>query len=301
MVKYNPADKVQVTDTLEEDPRESDDDGDGGTCGVDEMLELFGEIKEEGQTFSKPKAYQYLPDHVQVEDGELKLLPKANADTRQEAQEQTLTNLRRKILKQKYNNPTKAVVDIAMDVDCSPSHVTATLDRWHFLIDHPVLFEAFVLRGRKRSDVWQVELPDSTRVNVNTIQKALDYTERLLDEEGDEFLVVSPDGEEFEPLSFLESHRPESFMRREDMTVDDEPSGELSDKCETASPELLQERLDEESADNEELVESYMESDSSSTVEVSLGVTQLSKVLNGLYRDRSEEVAEHILTQLVSE
>lgn len=288
MVKYNPASKAEKSKSSGEDSRESsDNDASSDEAHVKEMIDKFEEIKANTEsTLSKTEAYDRLPSHVEVKDGELSLPPETPGSDRPEGQRQSITDLRREILTTKAEYPDESNTEISRRVDCSPTYVDATLRRWSFLLDDPYLYEAFVLQGRQNKDCWRVHYPDGEILTSGSRKQAIDYALREQHSGGEDVRIINPDGDIIDPFDAKSQESEDSEVQTEpvdsdmdDVTVDVAPS--------ESQAQALQDIGDDKSE--------------SSVADVSLEVTQLSKVLNGLYRDKQYEVAEDILQQILDE
>lgn len=137
MAKINPATK-QVEEA--KDPT------------VQEMLDNYSEYKENSQLSTSKfsdEVQERLPDHAEIKEGNLTVpSPKRERNSDGQPINYSFTDLRRKIIKALAENPEKSQVQISKDLDTSDTSITYARKAFGFLLDDPVLFDAFVLTGR---------------------------------------------------------------------------------------------------------------------------------------------------------
>jgi DNA-binding Lrp family transcriptional regulator len=119
---------------------------------VQEMLDNYGEYKENSQLSTNKfsdEVQERLPDHAEIKKGNLTVpSPKRERNSDGQPINYSFTDLRRKIIKALAENPDKSQLQISKDLDISDTSISYAKKGFGFLLDDPVLFDAFVLTGR---------------------------------------------------------------------------------------------------------------------------------------------------------
>lgn len=231
MAKYNPATKAaerakDPDDGKEEEPSESDT--------VSQMLENYEEY-ETHRSRPPTDVLERLPDHAEMQHGEL-WIPDPEIAYNYHRGKMSLTDMRRRVLLTKLENPDATNVEVANMVECSDSLVSRTTTVFGFLLDDPYLIDAFVYEGLVPTDYFVVRNGDE-EFAFPLREQAVKVGKQLWT---DEFEVVRPEGND-EP---------------EDDESEDEPSlsSEELEEANKGSPEDTDDSVSATGNDPEEFV-----------------------------------------------
>lgn len=159
---------------------------------VDEMMEKFDEIMEQREQSLKPhEVTDQLPAGARIEDGNL-----VKNDSRPERDTIGFTPKRRKVIK--CINEGMSPKEISKQDIASHAHISRTKREFGFLLENPMLYDAFVERPTKTSKDYKLTVTaddeEMTLTKPNE-QKATAAAERLLSNGWSKVRLEYPDGD----------------------------------------------------------------------------------------------------------
>ena len=172
-------------------------DGSGeedSTEEVDELLDKFEEIKEERERSLSPvDVVDRLPDYATWDGNELRVNIENRTWNSSGAKYAGLTTKRKKILR--ALNDGKSPGDIVQDGIAAQSYISRTRKTFNFVLNDPMVFDAFVARALKTSREYKVEGPDDKfSVEKDSLPSALEAAERFVESTGESPVIRHPDG-----------------------------------------------------------------------------------------------------------
>jgi len=174
---------------VKQDTPESEEDGD-----VSEMLDKFEEIKEQKERSLSPvDVVDRLPSFATWDGNKLKINIENRPWNTEGAVTMGLTTKKKRILRALHDGMSSG--EIASEGIASDSYIAKTRKGFNFLLEDPMLFDAFVARALKSSKDYRVEGPDGTfNVQKNSLPLALEAAERFVESTGDSPVIRHPDG-----------------------------------------------------------------------------------------------------------
>lgn len=174
---------------VKQETPESEENGE-----VSEMLDKFEEIKEERERSLSPvDVVDRLPDYASWDGNKLKVNIENRSWNTEGKQFTGLTSKKKKILR--ALNDGMSATEIDRQGIASQSYTSRTKKGFGFLLDDPMLFDAFVTKALKSSKDYRVEGPDEKfNVQKNSLPDALEAAERFVESTGESPVIRHPEG-----------------------------------------------------------------------------------------------------------
>jgi len=302
-----------------------EEDNMGDRESIDQLLESYNDIQEEMVETKTPFDIDDLDDRLPTGasfDGE-KLWVTDN--TSNDAQNSSLTDRRKNVLREYAK--TRDVTQTAATIESSESHIYATKDLFGFLLEDPVLFEAFLL-DRQQRDVWEVKYEDGSST-THCKAAACKFARKKFAETGEIPLVVGPDGDfydafpddikgadgnyqeqtqqaqasdtssdvEVDPTT-AERHEWEQEVGLENLLDDDNDHSHLQDIAESKVRDDDGQQSPEQASEQMETSQTFDDQEKDKSVSISPDETK--RVMAALNRDGQDQLAAEIFDRMVN-
>ena len=189
MAKYNPASKAS-RNSKEADEEDSDEPT--TSADVEEMLDQYREYKEQTESSAtKSEAVDRLPERAFMERGKLWV---PDEEDGRDTTKAGLTEQRKEILRVQAEHPSKSQTELSRMVSVSQSYFSKAIRLFGFLIEDPLLYEAFVLDGRVSGDSWTVRNGD-VESSVASKAQGKEILKQKWSEQGEFWELISPEGD----------------------------------------------------------------------------------------------------------
>ena len=174
---------------VKQDTPESDENGE-----VSEMLDKFEEIKEQRERSLSPvDVVDHLPSFTTWDGNRLKINIENRPWNTEGAITMGLTTKKKKILRALADGMSPC--EIVSDGIASDSYIAKTRKGFNFLLEDPMLYDAFVERSLKSSKDYRVEGPDGEfNMQKDSLPQALEAAERFVESTGKSPVIRHPDG-----------------------------------------------------------------------------------------------------------
>jgi len=172
-------------------------DGDGEEPSIEEMMENYEKYREMcDRSLSPHDVKDYLPAGVWYDGNKLWVNTSDNPNT--DAEKTSLTSKRRKIIR--YLNDGYTQMEVEEKNIASQSYAYNTKKLFGFLLDNPLLYDAFVEKSLRASKDYKVKMGDSV-ISRDSRPQAIAAAERMATSADDVVVIEYPDGkvEEYLP------------------------------------------------------------------------------------------------------
>ena len=161
---------------------------------VSEMLDKFEKIKEERERSLSPvDVVDRLPNFATWNGNKLKINIENRPWNTEGAITMGLTTKKKKILR--AINDGMSPGEIVSEGIASDSYITKTRKGFNFLLEDPMLYDAFVSKALKSSKDYRVEGGDGEfNIQKDSLPQALEAAERFAESTGESPIIRHPEG-----------------------------------------------------------------------------------------------------------